>query len=259
MSKKKDKKDHHKSSRSKHHKKDRENESRHSHKKRSKDKHRDSEGKEHDKTHDKHQSNVVQIGEDDYFLKNEEFRVWLHIKKSITFESLTTVQARDLFTGDFCKDWNRGRLASMFYDGAIPTELRQQCAKTAHKWGIKLSADEKEHATDLGESFEFCLNWRPSCLYLCIIVAYRVDASTRKQFSGAWNHMAKEKDVSASPNIQPFSSSNGDSRSSKSSKRSPEKIVAGKRSRDYGEEQAQREEQRKEEKSELKRQRYYAR
>lgn len=159
--KKKDKKEHHKSS--KHHKKDKDSKrDRHSHKKHSKDKDRDRDRdkdrshkeKEHKSHGDKHKSqsdvSIAQIDEDDYFLKNEEFRVWLHVDRSIPFEDLTTVQARELFTGAFCKDWNRGSLASMFYSGTIPTELRQQCVKSAHKWGIKLSEKEKEQASDLG-------------------------------------------------------------------------------------------------------------
>jgi hypothetical protein len=163
--KKKDKKEHHKSS-NKHHKKESKKDSRHSHKKhkdrdKDKDKDRDKDRSYRDKDHksndkDKSSTKVVQIGEDDYFLKNEEFRVWLHVSKSTSFETLTTVQARELFAGDFCKAWNKGKLASMFYDGTIPTELRQQCAKTAHKWGIKLSEHEKEQVTDLGNAL--CCN-----------------------------------------------------------------------------------------------------
>lgn len=138
------------------------------HKKESKKKHKDTD-KERDKDRDRGKSSrrdrdrdhtsreernssrdVVPISEDDYFLKNEEFRVWLHVSKSISFETLTTVQAREIFAGDFCRSWNKGSLAAMYYEGTIPTELRHQCVKSTHKWGLKLSENEKEQVNDLG-------------------------------------------------------------------------------------------------------------
>lgn len=151
--KKKDKKnDHHHKKDSKHHKKDSKKKHKDHRDKDHRDKDRSHGDKDH-RSHDKHKTpiKVVQISEDDYFLKNEEFRVWLNTSRNTPFETLTTVNAREIFAGDFCKKWNRGSLASMFYDGTIPTELRQQCVKTSHKWGLKLSANEKEQVSDLGE------------------------------------------------------------------------------------------------------------
>jgi hypothetical protein len=144
----------HKSS-SKKHKKDSEKDSRHSHKKhkdKSKDKDRGHRhNKKEDSKHGEASADITPITEDDYFLKNEEFRVWLHVTKDISFETLTTVQARELFSEKFCKVWDKGSLPPMYYDGTIPTELRQQCAKTSHKWGFKLSENEKEQVSDLGK------------------------------------------------------------------------------------------------------------
>lgn len=155
--KKKDKKkEHHKSSKD-HHKKDSKKKHKDKDKDKGRDKDRDKERSHRDKdhrSHDKHKtsSEVAQISEDDYFLKNEEFRVWLHVNRNTPFETLTTVQAREMFAGDFRKSWNKGGLASMFYEGTIPTELRHQCVKTSHKWGLKLSANEKEQVSDLGKA-----------------------------------------------------------------------------------------------------------
>lgn len=172
---------------------------------------------------------ISPIVEDDYFLKNEEFRVWLHVAKDIAFESLTTVQARELFSEKFCKAWNKGSLATMYYDGTIPTELRQQCAKTSHKWGIKMSEHEKEQVSDL---------------------AYRVDSSTRKNFSTAWNHMAKETHTEGPhKSMKPFASHVS----------SHEAHPGEKRSSNHGDEQASREDTLAADKSERKRQRYYER
>ena len=158
--KKKDKKEN-KSKSSKHNNKKDKKESKHSHSKKHKhDKEKDKKReKERERYHEdfekdnKYQRNVVPISEDDYFLKNEEFRVWLRVSKSTNFESLTTIEARELFADSFCKAWNKGKLAAMYYEGTIPAELRHECAKTGHKWGFKLSNSEKEQVSDLGVIF----------------------------------------------------------------------------------------------------------
>lgn len=228
------KRDEHKSlSSGKHHKKDHKKDS-HRHKKHKdgeKDRTKEHKYREKDsKSKHSSRSDMEPISEDDYFLKNEEFRVWLHVTKDTPFETLTTVQAREIFKEKFCKDWNRGNLASMYYDGNIPTELRQQCTKTAHKWGIKLSQTDKEQVSDL---------------------AYRVDSSTRKSFSNAWNHMAKNNPpVDSTKSIAPFTSGSCEDQSL---------THELKRSRNRGDEQAEKEQRRQDEKSNRKRQRYHER
>ena len=79
-------------------------------------------------------------------------------------------------------------------------------------------------------------------------LAYRVDSSTRKNFSTAWNHMAKvthaEESRTTSASLKPFAST--------------DKVHKGeKRSVHHGDEQVRREERVVDEKSERKRQRHY--
>jgi hypothetical protein len=57
------------------------------------------------------------ITEDDYFLKNEEFRVWCKLIYQKPFEDLSSTEARDLFNQQFVKAYNKRRLPEMFYKG----------------------------------------------------------------------------------------------------------------------------------------------
>ena len=63
-----------------------------------------------------------EISNDDYFNKNEEFRVWIKLYKNITFESLSSDEARKYFN-DFVKYYNKGRLPDMYYTG-IPIDVK---------------------------------------------------------------------------------------------------------------------------------------
>ena len=81
------------------------------------------------------------IDEDDYFAKAEEFRVWLHERKRVYLDDLSTDDARDRFLG-FVSEWNDGRLDRMYYDG-VPPAVRDRCKRTRHAWNFKLSDKEK--------------------------------------------------------------------------------------------------------------------
>jgi hypothetical protein len=98
-------------------------------KKHSKDKDREEKSKKdhkhkskhHDK--DKHHSSgerrevTEPISEEDFFNKSEEFRVWLKLSKGLYFEDLTSKDARKIFDKDFVKDYNKGKLSAMYYEG----------------------------------------------------------------------------------------------------------------------------------------------
>nr|GMC92213.1 style cell-cycle inhibitor 1-B isoform X1 [Ipomoea batatas]GMC93896.1 style cell-cycle inhibitor 1-B isoform X1 [Ipomoea batatas]GMC95650.1 style cell-cycle inhibitor 1-B isoform X1 [Ipomoea batatas] len=71
-----------------------------------------------------------ELTKDDYFSKNNEFAAWLKEKKNLFFMDLSSEAAHDLFL-DFVKEWNKGKLASEYYEG-ISTGPR-----SSHKWNIK--------------------------------------------------------------------------------------------------------------------------
>jgi hypothetical protein len=89
------------------------------------------------------------IGEDDYFLRSEEFRVWLKLAKNMyqlfyiicvcihpltciivsvfpataalpcrAFESLSSDANRAIFVSEFVPAWNSRQLPNMYYNGA---------------------------------------------------------------------------------------------------------------------------------------------
>lgn len=94
----------------------------------------------------------ILISADDYFLKAEEFRVYLHSKK-IAFESLTSEKAHELFADDFVKKYNKGKLSSMFYSSeGIPAQVREAAVRTQHKWTMKLSDTERDALSRTTES-----------------------------------------------------------------------------------------------------------
>ena len=101
---------------------------------------------------------------DDYFRKNDVFKVWLHRGKGVAFEDLTGDDSRALFA-KFAKLWNAGKLEAMYvewrrrccsrctprsltsplryYDGP-PEDVVAACRKTTHTWGMKLSGKDRD-------------------------------------------------------------------------------------------------------------------
>ncbi|VFQ61150.1 unnamed protein product [Cuscuta campestris] len=71
-----------------------------------------------------------ELSKDDYFSKNNEFASWLKEKKNMFFSDLSSEVAHGLFS-DFVKAWNKGKLASEYYEG-ISTGPR-----SSHNWNIK--------------------------------------------------------------------------------------------------------------------------
>lgn len=103
------------------------------HKHKSKDHDKDRKSSSRDKDSSSVRLNVVPISEDEFFTKNEEFRVWLKLSKNIYFEDLTSKEAHKIFEKEFVKDYNKGKLTPMYYDGKIPLEIRSSTVKTQHK------------------------------------------------------------------------------------------------------------------------------
>jgi len=82
------------------------------------------------------------ITDDDYFQKNVEFKVYLKLNNLQSFESLSSDEARQLFSR-FVSAYNSGNLPSYFYSGDIPAELLSLSTKTNHNWKLKIDADTK--------------------------------------------------------------------------------------------------------------------
>ena len=57
---------------------------------------------------------VEPVSEDDYYLKNREFSVWLKHERSVYFTDLLAADARAAFK-DFVKAWNARALPATFY------------------------------------------------------------------------------------------------------------------------------------------------
>ncbi|KAG1694429.1 hypothetical protein DVH05_021509 [Phytophthora capsici] len=99
------------------------------------------------KSHKSHDSKlpkgVKKITDEDYFLRQTEFRVWLAQTKNKYVDDLSTDEATELFTHEFARKWNRGKLSSMFYEG-IPDSVVEQTKRTRHRWGFVAKLGEKE-------------------------------------------------------------------------------------------------------------------
>ncbi|EMD42346.1 hypothetical protein CERSUDRAFT_148113 [Gelatoporia subvermispora B] len=72
------------------------------------------------------------ISESDYFLRSDEFRVWLKDEKHKYFDELSSDKARKYFR-KFVKAWNRGKLPKSLYSGDISQPASSQ---TGYKWSF---------------------------------------------------------------------------------------------------------------------------
>ncbi|KAL3663748.1 hypothetical protein V7S43_011163 [Phytophthora oleae] len=108
---------------------------------------RDDERSSRHKSHNSHDpklpKGVKKITEEDYFLRQTEFRVWLAQTKTKYVDDLSTDEATELFTHKFARKWNRGKLAPMFYEG-LPDSVVEQTKRTRHRWGFVAKLGEKE-------------------------------------------------------------------------------------------------------------------
>jgi len=73
---------------------------------------------------------VSEISESDYFLKSDEFRIWLKEEKDKYMDELSSERSRRYFR-KFVKAWNRGKLSKSIYQGAI-----EKAPTTGYKWNF---------------------------------------------------------------------------------------------------------------------------
>ncbi|TBU37490.1 hypothetical protein BD309DRAFT_932305 [Dichomitus squalens] len=84
---------------------------------------------------------VSEISESDYFLKSDEFRVWLKEEKGKYFDELSSDRARKYFR-KFAKAWNKGKLSRSLYSGVDKTPASSQ---TAYKWSFASKASRSDN------------------------------------------------------------------------------------------------------------------
>jgi hypothetical protein len=77
-------------------------------------------------------ANVIDAS--DYFLKHDEFRVWLHSRKRAFF-SLRDEEQRRYFD-KFVKSWNRGSLERELYTGVPRERLDAIMAAEGREWAV---------------------------------------------------------------------------------------------------------------------------
>ncbi|TCD67899.1 hypothetical protein EIP91_011833 [Steccherinum ochraceum] len=83
-----------------------------------------------------------QISESDYFLKSDEFRIWLKDEKRKYLDELSGDKARKYFR-KFVKAWNRGKLTKSLYAGV---DNQPASSQTAYKWSFASKASKADNA-----------------------------------------------------------------------------------------------------------------
>ncbi|GBE77371.1 hypothetical protein SCP_0102440 [Sparassis crispa] len=86
-------------------------------------------------------SGASPISESDYFLKSDEFRIWLKDEKRKYFDELTSDKARRYFR-KFVKAWNSGKLPKSLYAGVDPSQAAS--SHTAYRWSFTSKASRAE-------------------------------------------------------------------------------------------------------------------
>ncbi|EIW63866.1 uncharacterized protein TRAVEDRAFT_138168 [Trametes versicolor FP-101664 SS1] len=84
---------------------------------------------------------VSEISEVDYFLKNDEFQVWLKEEKGKYFNELSSERNRKYFR-KFVKAWNRGKLSKAIYAGV--DKVPSASSQTAYKWSFAEKASRAD-------------------------------------------------------------------------------------------------------------------
>ncbi|KAF8337049.1 uncharacterized protein EI90DRAFT_3044705 [Cantharellus anzutake] len=78
---------------------------------------------------------IEKISEDDYFLKSDNFRLWLRQDKDKYFDELSGDQARYYFA-KFVKRWNRGQLKLPLYQVDNSASPAPASSQTAYRWSF---------------------------------------------------------------------------------------------------------------------------
>jgi len=87
---------------------------------------------------------VKTIDDDDYFLKQSEFRVWLRDKKGKFMDELSSEKSRKYFH-KFVKGWNSGKLSDELYTGVSSTSAPSS-SNTAYRWSFAGRESKNEKA-----------------------------------------------------------------------------------------------------------------
>ncbi|KAJ1660944.1 hypothetical protein IWQ61_000205 [Dispira simplex] len=97
----------------------------------------------------------MELTENDYYAKNPEFRRWLHRKKHMYFDELSSKENRRYFA-KFVKAWNRGELSERYYRGIRSSELTSK-VKTRHQWDFTkhVNDQDRERIRDTMEELSF--------------------------------------------------------------------------------------------------------
>ncbi|KNC82384.1 hypothetical protein SARC_05335 [Sphaeroforma arctica JP610] len=92
-----------------------------------------------------------EISSEDYFAKNNEFRLWLLEEYDIKFDDLDSRKAKKKFR-TFVEDFNDGYLDKKYYDGVHNNQV-QTSSRTSHKWGFAKKVD-KQAMTELRDEID---------------------------------------------------------------------------------------------------------
>ncbi|KAL1740772.1 hypothetical protein HDZ31DRAFT_46840 [Schizophyllum fasciatum] len=87
--------------------------------------------------------NAEPISERDYYLKSDEFRLWLKDEKRKYFDELSGEKARSYFR-KFVKAWNRGKLPKNLYTGVDPAATSAS-SNTSYKWSFASKSSRTDH------------------------------------------------------------------------------------------------------------------
>ncbi|EKM61797.1 uncharacterized protein PHACADRAFT_24938 [Phanerochaete carnosa HHB-10118-sp] len=80
-------------------------------------------------------NNAPHISESDYFLRSDEFRVWLKDEKRKYLDELSSEKSRKYFR-KFVKAWNRGKLPSAHGSLYYGVEAQSASSQTGYKWSF---------------------------------------------------------------------------------------------------------------------------
>ena len=97
-----------------------------------------------------HPPDVVLDPERDYFAQNQRFRIYLYRECGLTFDELSSPDARNKFQ-DFVRQFNRGDLEAGYYASQVPMEALEECPSTRHQWGLKITHQDSQNLQILQE------------------------------------------------------------------------------------------------------------
>lgn len=97
-----------------------------------------------------HPPDVVLDPEIDYFAQNQRFRLYLYRECGLTFDELSSHDARNKFK-DFVQKYNAGELETGYYAPHLPIPAIEECPSTRHQWGLKITNQDSQHLQILQE------------------------------------------------------------------------------------------------------------